>query len=85
MRDLFGRPVYDAGPVRQPALFGDRHWFEAGYRDCWAGTFRDRKAPDAYQLGYEAARRDRQQDDRDGNCDVARAWRQAVAVGNVRE
>jgi hypothetical protein len=84
--DLFGAPIFESTRAKQPALFPARHWFELGYMDCWRGAHRQRlRVPDAYQYGYEAALRDRQQDDRDSNCDADRAWRQNVAVSNVAE
>ncbi len=89
MTDLFGRPIYGEGPKpRQFGLFPDEHWFHLGYMDCWHGAFdaapcdQERSAY-AWHAGYQAAQRDRQQDDRDSNCDPARAFRQAKAVGNV--
>ena len=85
--DLFGRPSYDAPPARQPPLFGARHWFECGYMDCCFGKWNGYEAAKTgfyheYNVGFEAAERDRREK---RNLDPARAWREAVVVGNVFE
>jgi hypothetical protein len=85
MTDLFGRPIYDAPRAKQAPLFGDRHWFELGYRDGMEGDYTaadSGKASAAYLHGFQAAVRDRTEN---GRCDAARAWRENVAVGNVAE
>lgn len=87
-RDLFGRPIRTGPRPKQAELFSERHWFELGYLDVWRGSYteaRGGRAEVAYYLGQQAARRDRQDDDRDSNCNPARAWAQARAVGNVTD
>jgi hypothetical protein len=85
--DLFGRPIYESAPARQLELYPDWHWFYLGYQDAWHGQPLSRRhlmrERPAYGYGYQVGRRDRQDDDRDSNCNADRAWAQARAVGNV--
>ena len=88
--DLFGRPIYDSPPAKQPPLFSTEHWFRLGYRDVQRGIDWMDEPPhsavyrNAYLLGQEAALRDQQAGKLDNDSE-ARAWRAAVACGNVTE
>jgi hypothetical protein len=88
--DLFGRPIYDSPPARQPPLFDARHWFGLGYRDAKSGV---RPAPGqrgyaenlpSYVEGIEAGRRDLAAGQHSDEGE-ARAWARARVVGNVQE
>jgi hypothetical protein len=86
MVDLFGRPIYDGGPVRQPALFDARHWFGLGYADAQRDPDRDPAtfpADEAYRHGFEAGRRDLQAGAYSRPEGEQRAWDRNRVVGNV--